>query len=63
MDKKILELQKEIEENPGKISQLSDIELVSLNSLYDQQIKVLDRKINEQKESFKELIEKAKKIK
>ena len=56
MDKKILELQKVIEENPKKISQLSDIELMAVNSLYDQQIEELDRQINKQKENFKKLI-------
>lgn len=56
MDKKILELQKVIEENPNKISQLSDIELMAVNSLYDQQIEELDRQINKQKENFKKLI-------
>lgn len=56
MDNKILELQKVIEENPKKISQLSDIELMAVNSLYDQQIEELDRQINKQKENFKKLI-------
>ena len=56
MDKKILELQKVIEENPNKLSQLSDIELMAVNSLYDQQIEELDRQINKQKENFKKLI-------
>ena len=56
MDKKILELQKVIEDNPNKISQLSDIELMAVNSLYDQQIEELDRQINKQKENFKKLI-------
>ena len=56
MDKKILDLQKVIDENPNKISQLSDIELMAVNSLYDQQIEELDRQINKQKENFKKLI-------
>ncbi len=56
MDKKILELQKMIEKNPEEISKLTDIELISLKSLYEQQIEEIDKKINEHKEFFKNLI-------
>ena len=58
MDKNILELQKMIEKHPEKIAQLTDIELISLISLYDQQTQEICVKINEKKEIFKKLIEK-----
>ena len=58
MDKNILELQKTIEEHPEKIAQLTDVELISLISLYDQQTQEICMKINEKKEIFKKLIEK-----
>ena len=58
MDKNILELQKMIEKHPEKIAQLTDIELISLISLYDEQTQEICVKINEKKEIFKKLIEK-----
>ena len=56
MDKELLELQKVIEKDPQKITNLTDIELVLLNLLYDKQIQELNKDINQQKEIFKDLI-------
>lgn len=56
MEKKILELQKIIENHPEKITQLTDIELIQLNYLYDQQIQEIDTKLHKQKEFYKNLI-------
>lgn len=61
MDKELLELQKMIEEDPQKITNLTDIELVQLNLLYDKQIQELNKDINQQKEIFKDLINKVSK--
>ena len=61
MDKELLELQKMIEKDPQKITNLTDIELVLLNLLYDKQIQELNKDINQQKEIFKDLINKVNK--
>ncbi len=61
MDKELLELQKMIEKDPQKITNLTDIELVLLNLLYDKQIQELNKDINQQKEIFKDLINKVSK--
>lgn len=61
MDKELLELQKMIEKDPQKITNLTDIELILLNLLYDKQIQELNKDINQQKEIFKDLINKVSK--
>lgn len=61
MNKELLELQKMIEKDPQKITNLTDIELVLLNLLYDKQIQELNKDINQQKEIFKDLINKVSK--
>ena len=61
MDKELLELQKMIEKDPQKITNLTDMELVLLNLLYDKQIQELNKDINQQKEIFKDLINKVSK--